>query len=162
MLRSSEKIVQALGNACEALEGGEDIPGACDLLSDASSALETLRSFPQFGQKAEQLENLRIELSDIAASLSGSLRSMEFDKGEAEAVEKRLRQIARLKSRYGGSVEEILEHCRKAKEELEGISSQKETLQKIVNEARQQKEKVVALANDLTEARLDAACRSCP
>jgi DNA repair protein RecN (Recombination protein N) len=159
ILRSSEKIAAALGEACRALEGSEELPGACDLLSDAAAALDSLRSFPDFSARSEALENLRIELAEQASSLSSSLQSLEFDQGEADAIERRLRQINRLKSRYGGSIEEILEHCRKAKEELEGISSQKETLRAVTAQAREQKEKVSALANELTEARIDAAVR---
>ncbi len=159
VLRSSEKIAAALGEACRALEGSEELPGACDLLNDAAGAIDSLRSFPDFAPRAEALENLRIELSEQSAALSASLQSLEYDQGETEAIERRLRQINRLKSRYGGSVEEILAHCRRAKEELEGISSQKETLRKVTQQAREQKEKVAALANDLTEARIDAAVR---
>ena len=81
------------------------MPGACDLLSDAAGALETLKEFQDFAPRAEALENLRLELSEIASGLSESLQSIEYDRSEADAVERRLRQITRLKSRYGGSVE---------------------------------------------------------
>lgn len=159
VLRSSEKIAAALSEACRALEGSEDIPGACDLLNDAVGAVDSLRGFPEFTAQAETLETLRIELSEQAASLSSSLQSLEYDQGEAEAIERRLRQISRLKSRYGGSVEEILAHCQQAKEELESISSQKENLRKVTQQAWEQKDKVAAMATDLTEARIDAAVR---
>ena len=91
--------------------------------------------------RAEALENLRIEVGEITSELSESLHAISFDQTEAEAIERRLRQISRLKSRYGGSVEEILAHCKKAREELEGMSSQKENLLKVTKAARAQKEK---------------------
>ena len=158
-LRESEKIAGALGEACRALEGIEDLPGACDLLTDAAAALDGLRAIPEFAGRAEALENLRIEVGEITSELSESLHAISFDQTEAEAIERRLRQISRLKSRYGGSVEEILAHCKKAREELEGMSSQKENLLKVTKAARAQKEKTVSLANSLTEARIDAAVR---
>ena len=158
-MRESAKAAEALGEACRALEGEEDMPGACDLLSDAAGALEKLKEFQDFAPRAEALENLRLELSEIASGLSESLQSIEYDRSEADAVERRLRQITRLKSRYGGSVEEVLAHCKKAKDELESISSQKENLAAVTKEARAQKEKTAALASELTEARIDAAVR---
>ena len=105
------------------------------------------------------MENLRLELTEIASGLSASFQSLEYDQGEAEAIERRLRQLARLKSRYGGSVEEILARYEKDKEELNAIASQKENLRAAARKAKAQKEKVSALANDLTEARIDAAVR---
>ena len=158
-LRDGEKIAEALGEAARALSGTEELPGACDLLSDAAGALDKLRDFPDFAPKAEAVENLRIELSDIASGLSDSFQSLQYDSGEAEAVERRLRQIARLKSRYGGSVPEILARLEKDREALSALASQKEGLRAAAGKARAQKEKVAALANSLTEARIDAAVR---
>ena len=158
-LRDSEKIAEALGDADRALSGTEEMPGACDLLTDAAGALDKLRDFPDFAPRAEAVENLRLELTEIASGLSASFQSLEYDQGEAEAIERRLRQVARLKSRYGGSVEEILSRYEKDKEELNAIASQKENLRAAARKAKAQKEKVSALANDLTEARIDAAVR---
>ena len=72
------------------------------------------------------MENLRQELTEIASGLSAASSPSSMTQGEAEAIERRLRQLARLKSRYGGSVEEILSRYEKDKEELTAIASQKE------------------------------------
>ena len=55
-LRDSEKIAEALGDADRALSGTEEMPGACDLLTDAAGALDKLRDFPDFAPKAEAVE----------------------------------------------------------------------------------------------------------
>ena len=50
-LRDSEKIAEALGDADRALSGTEEMPGACDLLTDAAGALDKLRDFPDFAPR---------------------------------------------------------------------------------------------------------------
>ncbi|MBR6791015.1 MAG: DNA repair protein RecN [Oscillospiraceae bacterium] len=157
VFRSSEKIAGALSKASAALFGGDEIPGALDQLSDASAALTELSAFREFQALAEELESLRIELNELARSVSDSLSSLEYDQSEADAVEKKLKQLSHLKSRYGADVAGIIAYCEKAKEELSGLTSSEEETARLNKEALAQKNKVAAMARDLTGARLDAA-----
>lgn len=157
MYRSTEKIAHALSAAASALYGGDELPGAMDLLADASGALGELESFPAFRTLAEEMESHRLELGELARGVSESLASLEYDQGEADAVEKRLGQIKRLKGRYGADIRQIIEHCEKAKEELATLCGSEEEVAKLNREAVAQKNKVAALARELTGARLDAA-----
>lgn len=157
VFRSSEKIAGALSKASAALFGGDEIPGALDQLSDASGALAELSAFREFQTLAEELESLRIELNELARSVSDSLSSLEYDQSEADAVEKKLKQLSHLKSRYGADVAGIIAYCEKAKEELSGLTTSEEETSRLNKEALAQKNKVAAMARDLTGARLDAA-----
>lgn len=157
LLRSSEKIAGALSRSAAALYGGDELPGALDQLSDASQALGELSAFPSFQSMAEELESLRLELGELARGISDSLSSLEYDQSEADAVEKKLAQLSHLKSRYGADVSEIMAYCERAKEELSSLCGSEEEVARLNREAVAQKNKVAALARELTGARLDAA-----
>ena len=157
VFRSSEKIAGALSRASGALYGSDDLPGALDLLTDASAALAELSSFPAFKALGEEIESLRIELNELSRGVSDSLASLEYDQAEADAVEKKLKQLSHLKSRYGADIAGIIAYCEKAKEELSGLCSSEEETARLSKEALAQKNKVAAMARDLTGSRLDAA-----
>lgn len=59
-----------------------------------------------------------------------------MDPAELDRVETRLDEIYRLKQKYGGSVEKVLEHGQAAREELESIEQSDETLAKLNAENR--------------------------
>ena len=157
MFRNAEKIAAALSAASAALYGSEELPGALDQLTDASGALGELSGLPAFQVIAEEVESHRLDLEELARKVNDSLASLEYDQEEADAVEKRLGQIKRLKGRYGGDISEIIAYCEKAKAELAGLSGSEEAVAKLNKEALAQKNKVAALAQKLTGSRLDAA-----
>ena len=156
-MRSAQRIAGALSTVRNALYGSDDLPGALDQLAEASSAFGELSDFSSFRQQAENLESLRLELCDLAQSLGDSLASLEYSQSEAEAVERRLAQLNRLKSRYGTDIPQIMAYCEKAREELSTLCGSEEEVSRLNREAHAQKDRVAGLARTLTEQRLDAA-----
>ncbi|MEG2596951.1 MAG: DNA repair protein RecN [Oscillospiraceae bacterium] len=156
--RSSEKVTFALNTACTALLGDEEeLQGACDLLLAAKNALLELSGFSEFSKVTETLEGLSLDLSEAASELHGQLSSMEYDPLEADALERKLSDIHRLKGKYGATIEDILEFCEKAEEELDAIQSSGEKIKELSRLAHEQKEKVAAMAKALTVKRREAA-----
>ena len=66
-----------------------------------------------FGPLAVSLENCLYELEDIGGKAADFASQLQFDAGELEEVENCLDVIARLKRKYGDTVEEILNSWRK-------------------------------------------------
>ncbi len=156
LYKNSEKIAVSLNTAVNALSGNNE-SGALDLLYDAKNALNDICEFSLYKKCSETLESLAIELSEVLSELKSELDRMEFDPFDADKTEKLLSDIHHLKSKYGATVEEVIAFKERAREELHKIESAEEEL-KIINErAVIQKQKVISLAEKLTDKRKKAA-----
>ncbi len=156
--KNSEKIATALSVAVNALSG-ETENGAVELLYNAKNAISDIEEFSEYKKSSESLESLAIELGEILSYLKSELDRMEYDPAKADKTERLLSDIHHLKSKYGATVEDVIAFRERAKEELHKIESAEEEL-KIINErAIVQKQKVVLLAEKLTNKRREAADR---
>ena len=157
VLSHAQTILEQVSAAHNALAGGDDFGGAADLLGDAAGQLEGAAQLDESLQNAcERLNDLYYTARELATDLADRLESYGMDPAELDRVETRLDEIYRLKQKYGGSVEKVLEHGQAAREELESIEQSDETLAKLNSEKqalyRQAKEKAEAL----TQTRLNA------
>ncbi len=115
-LRNAEAIGRALDQATEALDGDE---GALSRLGSVQSQLRQLEGFdPEAPDWLGELEEVRIRLDDLAATLRSRLGAVEAEPGELDAIEDRLVLLERLMRKYGETSEEILEHAQRIGEEL--------------------------------------------
>lgn len=80
-----------------------------------------------------------------------------MDPAELDRIEERLDLIFRLKRKYGGSVEEILNFADQAQQELDSITHAEELQSKLEKEESQSKERLMGLAKRLSEKRKAAA-----
>ena len=106
---------------------------------------------------ANQLEEIDNLLNDFNRSLVAYQESLEFEPAEFEQVEKRLNEYNHLKSKYGNSVEEILEY----KEEKETRLQQLTDYDTYISELEQRKQKkykeVFKLCKKLSDSRKENA-----
>ena len=79
----------------------------------------------------EQLENIESLLNDFNRDLSGYMDTLNFDDQDFKDTEERLDLINRLKAKYGGSIENILDYGKKKKEELERLQGYDEWLDQL-------------------------------
>ena len=59
---------------------------------------------------AEQAAAVQSQANDLAANVVGALDAGDLDPGELDAINARLDQLDRLKRKYGGIVERVLEY----------------------------------------------------
>ncbi len=156
--KNSEKIATALSVAVNALSG-ENHSGAVDLLYNAKNSVEGIEEFSGFKKSAQTLETLAIELGEVLSYLKSELDRIEYDPIKADKTERLLNDIHHLKSKYGATVEDVILFREKALEELHKIESADEELKVINERAKVQKQKVIELANKLTNKRKDASDR---
>ncbi len=110
---------------------------AYDLVAAAVDRARALEKDAFFGPLAVSLENCLYELEDIGGKAADFASQLQFDAGELEEVESRLDVIARLKRKYGDTVEEILEFLEKARQEKSELADSElraETLKAEVGE----------------------------
>ena len=108
---------------------------------------------------ADSLDDMHHHFEELAFKLRDYSGTLEFDPGELDAIETRLRLINGLKRKYGDSIAAVLEHREKCERELETLRSHDERLA----DAQQQHEHVLAeclaKAKTLSEKRKLAARR---
>ncbi len=156
-IRHAQTIAQQLGRAYETLNGNDDAEGAAGLLGSASAALETIRALsPDFEALSDKLNELYYAARETASEIASQLESSEFDPGELDEIEERLDLLYRLKQKYGADEQEILAYGENAKKELSGIESSDERLEELYERQTALYEQAKALADRLTQTRLDA------
>ena len=83
-------------------------------------------STPGLDALAERLAALAVELGDVAAELRDYAEGVEADPARLVAVEERLDALDRLRRKHGGSVESVLAHAERCREEIERLEGAEE------------------------------------
>lgn len=159
LLSNSERILNALNTSYELLYSGEGSKtSASESIGQAISELRSIGRFDsRYQDLADKLENLSYLLDDLTEEIRKERDNMEYDPLLLEEIEQRLDTIFRLKRKYGKTVEDILRFYRKAKEELEKLSSSQETIACLQERLRETGNQLYKLASDLNAERLKAA-----
>lgn len=126
-----------------------------------SQALTLLKELGHFDSKAEEPENLvesaLAQIDEAIYSLRKLKESYEPDPVTLEKIEERLTLINRLKSKYGGSIKEILEYANNAEKELNEISVSEEDIKEKEKTLKELEEKMNSLAEELSQKRKQLA-----
>jgi DNA repair protein RecN (Recombination protein N) len=127
-LRHAEGLREAAGAAHAGLAGAdEDGGGATAALAQAEVALQGAAGLdPTLDSLTERLAALGVELADIASELRDYAEGVEADPGALLVIEERLGAIDRLERKHGGSVESVLAHATRCREEIARLESAEE------------------------------------
>ncbi len=139
-LAHAERIAAAVNVAYEALYGGDggEQMSANDTLGTAKSQLEEAASYDEELEGAlNTLEQLLSTVQDVAMDVRRYAERLEIDPGRLVEVEERLELIARLKRKYGDTLEEIGAFRAAAGHELSQLADSQERRAAI--QARRQK-----------------------
>jgi len=160
LARNSERILEALqaaGNALAggtSLLGGTEFAGASALAFEAAGALERAGEFSPAAQAlAETVRSAAYELDECAGELRGLLESAAFDPAGAEAVERRLDTYYRLSRKYGAQEADMLAFLEKARAEEASITRGDERILELEGEIEAQKAMVIQLVRVLSKSR---------
>lgn len=158
LMRSGEKLMNALNEAAGALYGGDDTDGAVSLVSQAQHALGLVADVSESIDTAyNQVTELSYSVVDAAERVRDLRDSFDFSPGELEAVESRLDVIHRLRRKYGATCEDILNYQKKCKKELDEIQMADDTIAQLQTLFRVKAKAAKALAAELSESRHQAA-----
>ena len=105
----------------------------------------------------ESLQTAQAVLEDLAISVRDFRNRLEFSPERLEEIENRLAEISRLKRKYGGTLETVVQHLFESEERLKNIETfeeRKEELQKKIVLARTEYLKIAA---EIHEKRTKAA-----
>ena len=153
----AQTILEHLAAAHAALNGGDEFSGAADLLGSAGNALEQAAAFDESLRPAsERLNELYYAARELSSDLADQMEQYDFDPNELDQIEERLDLIYRLKHKYGGEIEDILQLRENAEAELEQMEASSERLEQLEQQKHELFQQARAQAEILTQARLDA------
>ena len=157
VLANASTIRERISQSYALLSGGDDAPGAVDLLGEASNAIDGAAQLDSgLSAAAGQLLDLYYTAKDLSADLIGRLEGYETNDAELDEIEQRMDLIYKLKRKYGDTVEDIIAFGQQAREELDRIQFSQERTEHLQAE----KHRLYVLARDkaevLTQTRLKA------
>ncbi len=127
------------------------LSAARPLLRELIGIDESLRSWD------ELCERTAVELRDLAREVQAFTRGLEQDGERLQRVEQRLDLIQRLKRKYGGTVEALLERQQVLAEQLAGLDQSDQRLCALRTAVDETLAKVRQLGDRLTKERVKAA-----
>ena len=107
-----------------------------------------------FKDYTEGLQNAQAVLEDLAFSVRDFRNSLEFSPERLGEIENRLAEIARLKRKYGGTIESVLQHLAESSERLNNIETAEFREEELRKKLIQLREDYLKNACQLHEKRL--------
>lgn len=157
VLANASTIRDRIAQCYALLSGGDEAPGAVDLLGEASNAVDAAAQLDgELSAGAGQLLDLYYTAKDVAADLIGRLDAYDTNDAELDEIEQRIDLIYKLRRKYGDTVEDILAFGERARQELEMIQSSQERVEHLQKEQRRLYTLAREKAELLTQTRLRA------
>lgn len=157
VLANASTIRDRIAQCYALLSGGDEAPGAVDLLGEASNAVDAAAQLDgELSAGAGQLLDLYYTAKDVAAGLIGRLDAYDTNDAELDEIEQRIDLIYKLRRKYGDTVEDILAFGERARKELEMIQSSQERVEHLQKEQRRLYTLAREKAEALTQTRLKA------
>ena len=157
VLANASTIRDRIAQCYALLSGGDEAPGAVDLLGEASNAVDAAAQLDgELSAGAGQLLDLYYTAKDVAADLVGRLDAYDTNDAELDEIEQRIDLIYKLRRKYGDTVEDILAFGERARKELEMIQSSQERVEHLQKEQRRLYTLAREKAEALTQTRLKA------
>jgi DNA repair protein RecN (Recombination protein N) len=153
------------GALVEAVQGGVDTlysasGSVAERLTEVRRNLERMgRIDPQVGAKAEACAEIVYRVEDLVEELRAYLKSVEFNDRRQEEVDERLDALNRLKRKYGGSLEAVLEKLASSTAELSAIENISTGIAAVEDRLRERHAETVRQATLLSKKRQEAAKR---
>jgi len=158
VLNNAERLRELCAQVYGALSGGEsssdDFQSALDQLRPALHALnELVRLDKSLKDEEDGLAESIYRLEEVATSISGYQSDIEDDPQRLADIEERLDLISRLKRKYGGSIEEILQRAAEDRAELETLVHRDELVETLQKQDIQLRAEIGEIAQQISERR---------
>lgn len=159
ILSNITDIKSTLSGALDSLSEGTH--NALGLLAETSDYCEELSQYLEDSDNiSKRLETVRIELRDIAETLSAYDQEFQADPEELEAIESRLNTIYSLQQKHRVStVGELITLREELRDKLDKLENSTFTIEELEKEARRAKAAAKQLALELSQRRSEEAAR---
>lgn len=150
------KLLSGVNTAYSYLNGSEDFDGAMSLIKNAQKSLTSLKS-KDFDNCASVLAETLVNLDDVCSKIRDFTENEDLGLLNIEEINQRLDIIRKLTLKYGGDEEFIINSAAKFEKELSEIKTADASLEKLETELDISTEKLIDLAEKLTNSRKKAA-----
>ncbi len=106
---------------------------------------------------ADEIESLNFRIEDLVAGLRDYLNRIDPDPQQLETIEARLDRINKIKRKYGGSVERVLDFQHEIEKQLDTIENIDHAIEKVRLELKEAHVRMGRLAGQLSAERRKAA-----
>jgi DNA repair protein RecN (Recombination protein N) len=156
VLANAEKIYNAAMYAFDLLYEGNG--SAATSLRGAQKQVEELARYePKFQDALAALEQARISVEDVGATLRDYAGGIHASPEHLAQVEDRLALLDRLKRKYGATVDEVIEFGADVWRKLAEVENQDEILRQLRDELAKAANEYLKAARTLSKKRADAA-----
>ena len=156
VLANSEKLAGLAAMVDETLYAAD-----ASVLSNLKKAVNGLREIAEIDNRlsgpAQLCESGRAQIEEAAREVSSYRESVEFDPKRLEEIGDRLDLIQKLKKKYGGTIEEIIQFGSEATADLERMERSTEEIERLKSEIQAIKFGLTDKAEELTKKRGAAA-----
>ncbi len=156
VLENVEKLKELTGSSYWSLSGddGSIIEGLFQIKANLSKA-------SSMDSNLEETESELISAIETLKEVSSSLRdyssSLENDTERINAIQERLFLLDKLKRKYGGTIEKVIETGVKLRQELDGIEFSTQNIEALETEISKTETALTALAEEISDKRQDYA-----
>ena len=156
VMENAEEIKTLLVTANGLLDDSENaMLGRCNELTSALHRLKQL--LPDTEELAERIENLKIELKDIAYDLRRKEDETQFDEGQLQSLQERYDLLSRLMMKHHvGDFEALISLRDSLKEKVNAF----ENIDEAIAKAQQQLDESVKLLTQKAKALHDKRCKA--
>jgi DNA repair protein RecN (Recombination protein N) len=154
--RHAEKLVSTTGGAEHTLYSGDG--AVCEVVARVALELREAAAIDSsLVPLTEQISSAHVQLEEAARELGGYARKVFADPARLTEIEERLNALEKLRRKYGGSIESMVEHWHKAEQELQNLSLGEERIEELQTEYRQKRTDTEKIARSLSAERIKAA-----
>lgn len=153
-----QKIHRLLSDTYFYLQGDDEKDGGAELLKKAAAGLVSTGQ-AEFEKLSERLSEALALVEEVSGEVRAFSENGEYSEQELSDLRDRLDLLHKLMVKYGDTEEKMLEYCRSTEEELDGLVHSEEEMNRLGAELDASTERLVNLAQKLTESRKKAAER---
>lgn len=156
VLANAEKLKELTGSSYWAINGddGSILEALSKIKADLSKAASFDSNLEEINQQfVDTIENLK----DISSTLRNYSQNLDNDTQRLDEIQERLFIFDKLKRKYGGTLETVLENYQKFSDELAQIEFSTQNIDKLEQEISTKKEELKILANEISENRKNYA-----
>ena len=157
VLENVEKLKDVTGSAYWALSGDDSsiIGGLFQIKANLSKAMNLDSSL-------EEIESEIINILDNLKTVSSSLRdyssALEYDEERINIIQERIFLLDKLKRKYGGTIEKVIETGISLRKELDSIEFSTERIESLEADISDLNKKLLLQAEEITKIRKERAC----
>lgn len=154
LLKNSAAIKQTVLESIVVLTGTDDEKGIDSFLNDVKTNLSLNSELhKKFGELADRINTVAIEVSDISDELFDVLNSLDLNSQRFDYLSERREDLRKIMKKYGPELSDVLALLEKSKSELEKLENSDNNIKELAQQRQQLLSDVTKKAKILSEMR---------